>query len=170
VGGARSVNKWNCTQAPWLVYCDGAWDNAGARASAILISPSGIKLRYAARLRFHSEVDKCTNNIVESEAILLGLRKLRAIRVQTCSLRTDSKVVAGQIEKECIARDTTLDRYLALVGRMENYFKGFTVEYIERTKNVEADELAKTAAHNTTLPADIFFQVISYASIKIVEV
>jgi hypothetical protein len=40
-------------------------------------------------------------------------------------------VVTGQIEKECIAREPTLERYLALVRRMENYFKGFTIEYIE---------------------------------------
>jgi ribonuclease HI len=46
---------------------------------------------------------------------LSGLQKLRAIGMQTCVLRTDSKVVSGQIEKECIARETTLERYLALV-------------------------------------------------------
>jgi ribonuclease HI len=61
---------------------------------------------------------------------LLGLHKLRAIGVQRCTLCTDSKVVTGQIEKECIAGEPTLERYLALVGRMENYFKGFTIEYI----------------------------------------
>jgi hypothetical protein len=52
---------------------------------------------------------------------------------------------------------------------MESYFRGFTVEYIERAKNVEANELAKAAAHNTPLLADVFFQVISDASIKPVE-
>jgi hypothetical protein len=72
-------------------------------------------------------------------------------------LRTNSKVVARQIEKECIARDPTLDRYLALIRRMENYFKGFTVEYIKCTKNVEADELAMAIARKTSLPADVFF-------------
>jgi hypothetical protein len=35
--------------------------------------------------------------------------------VQNCILRIDSKVITGQIEKECIARDYTLERYLALV-------------------------------------------------------
>jgi pyruvoyl-dependent arginine decarboxylase (PvlArgDC) len=29
---------------------------------------------------------------------------------------------------------------------MENFCKGFIVEHIERAKNTEADELAKTAA------------------------
>jgi ribonuclease HI len=71
----------------------------GVGAAAILISPSGIKLRYVARLQFNIEADKCTNNIAEYEAILLGLHKLRVIRVQRCTLRTDSKVVARQIEK-----------------------------------------------------------------------
>jgi hypothetical protein len=52
---------------------------------------------------------------------------------------------------------------------MESYFKGFTVEYIERAKNAKADELAKVVARNTPLPADVFFQVISAASIKTVE-
>jgi hypothetical protein len=43
---------------------------------------------------------------------------------------------------------------------MENFFKGFTVEHIERTKNIEADELAKIAAMKAVLPPDVFFQVI----------
>jgi hypothetical protein len=30
--------------------------------------------------------------------------------------------------------------------RMENYFNGFTVEFIETNKNTEADEIAKAAA------------------------
>jgi ribonuclease HI len=93
----------------------------GAGATTILTSPSGIKLCYVARLQFNSKVDKCTNNIAEYEAILLGLRKLRVIGVQRCILRTDSKVVAGQIEKECIAREPTLKKYLQLVRRMENF-------------------------------------------------
>jgi ribonuclease HI len=80
-----------------------------------LTSPSGIKLCYAARLQFAGETDKCTNKIAEYEAILSGLQKLRAIGMQTCVLHTDSKVVSGQIEKECIARETTLERYLGLV-------------------------------------------------------
>jgi ribonuclease HI len=87
---------------------------------------------------------------------LLWLHKLRAISVQRCILHTDSRVIAGKIEKDCIAREPTLKRYLALVRRMENYFKGFTKEYIERAKNAEADELVKATARSTPLPADVF--------------
>jgi hypothetical protein len=52
---------------------------------------------------------------------------------------------------------------------MECYFKGFTTEYIERTKNVKADEWVKAMARNTSLPIDVFFHVISDASVKTVE-
>jgi ribonuclease HI len=164
-----SLTKGVVPKASCLVYYDRAWGTIGVGAAAILISPSGIKLRYAARLQFNSEADKCTNNIVEYEAILLGLHKLRAIGVQTCTLRTDSKVVACQIEKECITREPTPERYLALVRRMENYFKGFTVEYIKRSKNSKADELPKATAHNMPLPTDVFFQVLPDDSIKTIE-
>jgi hypothetical protein len=52
---------------------------------------------------------------------------------------------------------------------MENHFKGFSVEYIKRSKNTEVDELAKAATRNTPLWAGVFLQVISSASIKTVE-
>jgi hypothetical protein len=32
---------------PWLIYCDRAWGNARAGGTAILISPSRMKQRYA---------------------------------------------------------------------------------------------------------------------------
>jgi ribonuclease HI len=119
-------------------------------------------------MQFNNESDKCTNNIAEYEAILLGHHKLRAIGVQKCTLCTNSKVVVGQIGKECIAREPTLERYLGPVRKIENYYKGFTVEYIERNKNCEANELAKVAARNTPMPADIFFQVLEDALVKTV--
>jgi ribonuclease HI len=156
-------------ESPWLIYCDGAWGNAGVGAAVVLISPSKIKSCFIARLQFTNEANKCTNNIAEYKAILLGLRKLRAIRIQTCTLCSDSKVVASQIEKQCITREPTLERYLSLIRRMENHFKGFTVEYSERNKNSEAGELAKATALNMPLPIDVFFQVAPDTSIEIVE-
>jgi hypothetical protein len=79
----------------WTIHYDGAWCHAGAGAAAVITSPTGVKHRYAARLSFALESDRCTNNIAEYEAVILGLRKLRALDVTTCIVRTDSKVVAG---------------------------------------------------------------------------
>jgi ribonuclease HI len=138
------------------VYCDGAWGNTRAGATTVLVSPSGIKLRYATRLQFTKEIDKYINSIAKYEVVLLGLHKQRAMGVQNCILKIDSKVIARQIEKECITRDTMLERYLALVRRMENYFRGFSIEHIERSKNTKVDELVKATARKTTLPPTYF--------------
>jgi hypothetical protein len=51
---------------------------------------------------------------------------------------------------------------------MENHFQGFTVEHIERSQNTEADDLAKATARNTSMPANIFFQVIEEGLVKTV--
>jgi ribonuclease HI len=134
----------------------------------ILTSLSRIKLRYTARLQFTGETSKCTSTIIEYEAILLGLRKLRATGMQTYVLHTNSKLVLEQIEKECIAREPTLEKYLALVCIMESHFKGFTVEYIECNKNTKANDLVKATAHNTLMPANVFFHVIEDALVKTV--
>jgi ribonuclease HI len=111
-------------ESTWLGCCDRAWGAARAGAAVIVTSPSGIKLRYVARLQLNNEADKYINNIAEYEAILLGPQKLRVIGVQRCILHIDSKVVAGQIEKECMTREPTFEKYLALVRRME-FFQRF---------------------------------------------
>jgi ribonuclease HI len=143
------------------VYCDGAWGNNNP--SITLWDKTALRSKIA---HFTCETDKCTNNIAEYEAILLGLRKLWAIGVQTCVLRADSMVVSGHTKKECIAREPTLEKYLALVWRMENYFTGFIVEYIEQSKNTEADDLVKAVARNTPMPPDVFYRVLEDALVK----
>jgi hypothetical protein len=92
----------------WTIHCDGAWCHTGAGAAMIITSPTGVKHRYAARLSFALESDRCTNNIAEYEAVILGLRKLRALDLTTCIIKTDSKVIAGQIEKEYSSKEPVL--------------------------------------------------------------
>jgi ribonuclease HI len=82
--------------------------------------------RYTALISFALESDRCTNNIAEYEVVILGLRKLRALGVTTCIVRTDSKVVAGQVEKEYSTKDPVLMQYLTAVRNLEKQFKGFT--------------------------------------------
>jgi hypothetical protein len=52
---------------------------------------------------------------------------------------------------------------------MERLFQGLRVQHIERTKNEEADELAKAAARKAVIPLDAFFQVIEDPSMKTVK-
>jgi ribonuclease HI len=150
----------------WTIHCDGAWCHAGAGAAAIITSPTGVKYRYAARLSFALESDRCTYNIAEYEAVILGLRKLRALGVTTCIIRTDSKVVAGQVEKEYLGKDPALMQYFTAVRSLEKQFKGFTLQHVDRSKNEEADVLAKAAAKGEVLPSDVFYHVISTPAVR----
>jgi ribonuclease HI len=136
------------------------WCHAGAGAASIITSPTGVKYRYAARLSFALESDICTNNIAEYEVIILGLRKLQALGVTTCIIKTDSKLVVGQVEKEYSAKDPALMQYLTAVRSLKRQFKGFTLQHVDRTKNEEADVLAKEAAKGEALPSDVFYHVI----------
>jgi ribonuclease HI len=150
----------------WTIHYDGAWCHAGAGAAAIITWPTGIKHRYAARPSFALESDKCTNTIAEYEAVILGLRKLRALGVTTCIVKTDSKVVDGQVEKEYSAKDPALMQYLTAVRSLERQFKGFTLHHVDRARDEEADALAKAAARGETLPSDVFYHIIGTPAVR----
>jgi ribonuclease HI len=67
------------------VFCDGSWGTFGAGAAVVLVTPSKVRTCYAVKLYF-----SCTNNIAEYEALLLGLRKLKAMGIRRAVLKTDS--------------------------------------------------------------------------------
>jgi ribonuclease HI len=81
--------------------------NFGVGAAAVLISPLKIKTCYAAMVEF-----KCTNNIAEYEAVLLGLRKFKAMGIRRTLPKSDSQVITGQVEKSSKAMDPKLEKYL----------------------------------------------------------
>ena len=89
----------------WLVFFDGSWGSFGVGATAVLIPPSKIKTCYTARLEFN-----CTNNLVEYKAVLLGLRKLRAMGIRRVVLKYDSQVNTGHVDKWSKARDLKLEK------------------------------------------------------------
>jgi hypothetical protein len=91
--GAHEEGTNKDTEA-WTVFCDGSWGTFGAGAAAVLVAPSKVKTYFAVKLDF-----SCTNNIAEYKALLLGLRKLRAMGIRRAILKTDSQVIAGHVDK-----------------------------------------------------------------------
>ncbi|GJZ46271.1 reverse transcriptase domain-containing protein [Tanacetum coccineum] len=71
-----------------------ASNSKGSRAGLVLISPSSVEFTYALRLNFTG-----TNNEVEYEASLTGLRMARKMKVQDIDVKVDSKVMASQINR-----------------------------------------------------------------------
>jgi ribonuclease HI len=149
------------TETPWVMYCDGAYGDDGATSSAILMSALGIKMRYAIRLDFKGK----TNNVVEYEGSLLGLRKARAIGARQVVINTNSELITRQIGKIYKAKHDEMAKYLKTVRGMEKFFFGFTVKNIQRDQNNEADMLAKVAAQNEPLLPDVFYEVLKCKSV-----
>jgi ribonuclease HI len=142
----------------WTVFCDGSWGTFGAGAAAVLVAPSKVKTCYAAKLDF-----SCTNNIAEYEALLLGLRKLRAMGIRRAILKTDSQVISGHVDK------SSKEIYLDTVRRLEASFEGFSVKNIPRGENEHADLLAKSAAQGLPLPSEVFFETIKAPLVELME-
>jgi ribonuclease HI len=148
----------------WTVFCDGSWGTFRAGAAAVLVAPSKVRTCYAVKLDFNY-----TNNIVEYEALLLGLRKLRAMGIRRAVLKTDSQVISGHVDKSCKARDPKLEKYLDTVRRLEASFEGFSVKNIPRGENEHADLLAKSATQGLPLPSEVFFETIRAPSVELLE-
>jgi ribonuclease HI len=111
----------------WTVFCDGSWETFDAGAVAVLVAPSKDRTCYATRLDF-----SCTNNIVEYEALLLGLQKLKEMGIRRAIHKTDSQVISGYVDKSSKERDPKLEKYLDTVRRLEASFGGFSVKNIPR--------------------------------------
>jgi hypothetical protein len=110
-----------------------------------------------------------TNNIAEYEALLLGLRKLKAMGIRRAVLKTNSQVISGHVDKSCKARDLKLEKYLDTVRRLEASFEGFSIKNIPRGENEHADLLAKSAAQGQPLPSEVFFETIKEPSVDLLE-
>jgi ribonuclease HI len=143
---AQDEERINDAEA-WTVFCDGSRGTFGAGAAVVLVAPSKVRTCYAVKLDFN-----CTNNIAEYEALLLGLRKLRAMGIRRAILKTDSQVILGHVDKSSKARDPKLQKYLDAVRRLEASFKGFSVKNIPRGENEHVDLLAKSAVQGLPLP------------------
>jgi ribonuclease HI len=158
------VEEINKDIEAWTVFYYGSWGAFGAGAAAVLVAPSKVKTCYVAKLDF-----SCTNNIAKYEALLLGLRKLRAMGIRRVILKTDSQVISGHVDKSSKARDPKLERYLDTVRRLETSFEGFSVKNIPRGENEHAHLLAKSAAQGLPLPSEVFFETIKAPSVELME-
>ena len=74
--------------------------------------------------------------------------------------------MARHIEKDYKTRDPELAKYLQFLREQEKYFEGFIVKNISRIDNSDDDKIVKATASNTSFPQDVFFQVLTHASIK----
>ena len=125
-----------------------------------MVAPDGRTVSHFARLDFPT-----TNNASEYEALLLGLRKAKALGAKRILIKTDSYLVAGHFDGSFTRRDPKMASYLAAVRAASTYFLGLTVQAIPRSDNEAADKLAKMASSGQRPPLDVFLEVLTAPSV-----
>ena len=143
------------------MFYDGAKCKNGAGAGVVLVSPEGDSLRYAI------QIDFTTNNIVEYEGLLTGLRIVISLGIRRLLVKGDSEVVAQQTQKGYRATNENMAAYLQTYRRLETKFDGLEVQFIPRKLNSDADTLASRAAERQLLPRDVLVEVVIKPSIPI---
>ena len=78
---------------PWKVFVDGASSAMGAGAGIVIITPEGIRLEHSFRLGF-----KASNNEVEYEAFIAGLRTAFDMGARDVEVYSDSRLVVNQVQ------------------------------------------------------------------------
>ena len=86
-------------------------------AGVVIITPEGNTLKYGVQLQF-----LMTNNEAVYKAILIGLRVVKALGAKIVLLKSDSKLVIRQINREFKAKEKRMQRYLKITNQLINEF------------------------------------------------
>jgi hypothetical protein len=80
----------------------------------------------------------------------------------------DSQLVAKQVKKEYDCNNERMTEYLAEV-RMEKFFDGFEVRYVQHLDNCDADHLAWIASSRAPTPSNIIIEKLTKTSVRPAE-
>ena len=107
----------------WTIYADGSSIVGLEGVGIIVTSPEKDVPMYGVQIQFPA-----TNNEAEYEATLTSLRIAKAQRVKSLKLRTDSKLIVGQITNEYEAKEDRMKRYLKLTSQLIDDFDDIRFE------------------------------------------
>ncbi|GKE27712.1 reverse transcriptase domain-containing protein [Tanacetum coccineum] len=138
----------------------------GSRAGLILTNPEGVEFTYALRFRIEA-----TNNEVEYEALIAGLRIVKEIGIRNLQANVDSRLVANQVNETYTTNERDMIRYLEKVRTLANDFRMFSIKQVPKSKNKKADALSKiTSTSFAHLSKQVLVEELKERSINKVEV
>ncbi|XP_070015277.1 uncharacterized protein [Nicotiana sylvestris] len=125
----------------WKLFFDGAANMKCIGIGAVFISGTGHHYHVTAQLHFYY-----TNNMVEYEACILGLRLATDISVQKVLVLGDSDLLVHQIQGEWETRDLKLISYRQCLHDLCQRFQSVEFRHIPRIHNEVTDVLATLAS------------------------
>jgi ribonuclease HI len=126
----------------WSMDFDGAVSKEGAGAGVWLHNhQKRYSENHSYKLNFH-----CTNNVVEYEALMLGLKLLKRVGAKQIMVRGDSELIIKQIKGEYAAKHPRLRAYRNAALDALKCFNEVDLQVMPRGQNILADGLATSAA------------------------
>ena len=128
----------------------------------MLISPYEHKIHCALHFKLQA-----SNNKAEYEALLVGLRLEKELKVNHLKVYSDSQLVVNQVNETYQERGEKIVAYLEKAKELIKLISRFTIEVVPRSKNYHADALSKLAStKDTKLLNTVSMEFLSESNIK----
>jgi len=128
-----------------IINADGAArGNPGPAAIGATIKDEGGNLIASISRR----IGVTTNNQAEYRAIITALEKAVSLGAKHVVLKSDSELVVQQINGRYKIKNVALRPLYQEVVKLTGSLESFTVSYVPRSRNAEADKLANKALDN----------------------
>ena len=108
----------------WKIYVDGMKNNLGVGTGIVLKSLEGTIFMHYIRLNF-----LVTNNKVEYEAFIAGLRSASKLKVFELHIFNDSKLVVKQVTGKFEARGPKMAKFLAITKTLLTKLRVVKIEW-----------------------------------------
>jgi ribonuclease HI len=136
----------------WTMFFDGSKTQDGAGVGCVLIDPIQGKTLISCHLEF-----ECTNNTIEYEALVQGLKKAIDLQVKYLKVFGDSKIIVRQVRNTIHYMSPHIKDYQQEVWNLLYSFDAFNISSIPHDQNIDADILAN--ATSRFMPLDDGFSV-----------
>jgi len=125
-----------------IIHADGASrGNPGPAAIGATIKDEQGKLIAC----ISQGIGRTTNNQAEYRAVIAALEKAIRLGAEEVDINLDSQLVVRQIIGEYRVKNAALKPLYQRVKQRQSLLKGFSIAYIPRRQNKEADRLASRA-------------------------
>jgi ribonuclease HI len=140
----------------WKLFFYGASSKEGSGAGVVLISFVNEVITLSCKLEFET-----TNNIAKYEALLLGLRAFKEMKIQHLKVHGDSNVIVQQVRNLYQTRNIRLEEYINEVWDIiERFILSFNILCIPGNRNEQVDSLVVVAStFKPPLPPKLKYEV-----------
>ncbi|XP_060212162.1 uncharacterized protein LOC132639757 [Lycium barbarum] len=124
-------------QPPWKMYFDGVVQRDGAGAGVVFVTPREEVLPYSFTL-----TQRCSNNVAEYQALILGLEMAVDIKQLQLQVFGDSQLVINQLLGSYEVKKLELLPYHGYARKLIGWLGDVTLQHVPRRENKKADALA----------------------------